>query len=208
MHRLRVLAAGVTAAALIALLAVAAPASAHDELLASSPAPGQVLATAPTEVSLQFSADVMTLGAIIVVADADGTDWAAAEPTIEESVVSVTLLPDMPEAGYELRWRVVSSDGHPIAGLVPFTVGDGEPLERAGSGSSTAGEAGGTDTTSSQQQDQDAPGGDAWRVVLIGAGGAVAAIAAYALIHFLRRPREIPAGTGASPTDRDDADDL
>uniref|UniRef100_UPI003B39FD74 copper resistance protein CopC n=1 Tax=Pseudactinotalea sp. TaxID=1926260 RepID=UPI003B39FD74 len=25
---------------------------------------------------------------------------------------------------YDIRWRVVSSDGHPISGVIPFSVGD------------------------------------------------------------------------------------
>ncbi len=94
----------------------AAPAAAHDELLASSPSPGAALDSAPTEVTLTFSADVLTIGAAVIVADGAGKDWAAAAPAVDNGVVSVPLVPALPAGGYEIRWRVVSQDGHPISG--------------------------------------------------------------------------------------------
>jgi hypothetical protein len=39
------------------------------------------LDAAPSEVSLTFSADVLTIGAAVVIADASGRDWAAGAPS-------------------------------------------------------------------------------------------------------------------------------
>lgn len=119
-----------SAAAIVALLvlAPATAASAHDELVSSSPAAGEQLSTAPESITLAFSAEVLTMGAAIMVVDADGTDWVASEPVVDYGEVTATLESGMPDAGYEVRWRVVSSDGHPISGVIPFTVGDAEPL--------------------------------------------------------------------------------
>jgi hypothetical protein len=33
----------------------------------------------------------------------------------------------MPEGSYQVRWRVVSSDGHPISGSFEFAVGQKTP---------------------------------------------------------------------------------
>ncbi len=192
MTRLRVIAAGM-AVAVFAVLTAAAPASAHDELVASSPAVDDVLSTAPTEVSLQFSADVLTMGTVVVIADADGVDWAASAPVIDGNSVTVPVLPDMPAAGYELRWRVVSSDGHPISGIIPFTVGDGEPLVRDPAPDATAS---GAAVEPDSPESQAAQENGALRVVLIGAGGAILAIAALVLVRFLLRRREDPADAG------------
>jgi copper resistance protein C len=115
----------------IATLGVAAPASAHDELVGSTPASGEQLDAAPVEVVLTYSAAINTDGAAVAVVDADGTDWAAGEHVIETNTLTFPLKADMPEAGYLIEWRVVSSDGHPISGTIPFAVGDAEPLTEA-----------------------------------------------------------------------------
>jgi methionine-rich copper-binding protein CopC len=197
MPRSRPLVAGL-AVAVVALFATAVPASAHDKLISSDPASDQNLAEAPAEVSLTFSADVLDMGAAVVVSDAAGTEWVSAAPAVDGPTVTAVLDPGMPDAGYEIRWRVVSSDGHPISGVVPFTVGDGEPLVggaggvEPGAAETGAAETGGasvpgTDAQSSTQtqiaQEDEGP----WRVVLVGASGAAVAVALLVLVQFLRR---------------------
>lgn len=198
MSRFRVLAAGM-AVAVLAVLSAAVPASAHDELLASSPKPGEALPVAPSSVTLEFSSDVLTMGAVIVIADAEGTDWVASEPVLDGTRVTAEVQAGMPAAGYELRWRVVSSDGHPIAGIVPFTIGDGEPLTRdanTGTDASSVPSDGDTVSTDSSAGHQSTQESGVIRVVLIGAGGAVVAIALFVLVRFLLRRRDTPAGAG------------
>lgn len=169
------------------MLVAATPAAAHDELVASSPAAGAQLTDAPNEVTLTFSADVLTIGAAVIVVDGSGRDWVAGEPTVSSGTVTVPLDSGMPAAGYEIRWRVVSEDGHPISGLVPFTVGDAAPLQRTPSPtaqSTQSAESADGVQDQSAQEDQ-----GALRVLLVGAGGAVFAAAAYALFHIIRRKK-------------------
>lgn len=199
MSRLRVVAAGIAVAA-VALLATAAPASAHDELLSSTPSDGERLPTAPTEVSLTFSSAVLDVGAAVVVADADGRDWAAAEPELEGGVVTVPLDDGMPVAGYEVRWRVVSSDGHPISGVIPFTVGDAQPLERTAATDAATPDAAEEPASGETTGDE---GSGALRIVLIGAAGAALAVAVFAIILLLRRR----ANAGGPDDPRDAASD-
>ncbi|MDJ1113451.1 copper resistance CopC family protein [Microbacterium dauci] len=130
MRRLRAGLLGIALAA-VAVVGVAAPASAHDELIGSTPASGEQLDAAPVEVVLTYSAAIATEGAAVTVVDAEGTEWAAGEHVIETNTLSFPLKADMPEAGYLIEWRVVSSDGHPISGTIPFAVGDAEPLTEA-----------------------------------------------------------------------------
>lgn len=205
MRAFRAMAGAVLAAAAI-VLATAPPAAAHDELIGSNPTAGQHLDTAPTNVQLTFSADVLTIGAAVIVVDDSGKDWVTGEPAIRGGVVSTSLESAMPASGYEIRWRVVSSDGHPISGVIPFTVADGQPpaerpststaeapvttTESADSSESTdASESTDTsestnaasDTTAGAEQDGGAP-----RVLLVGLGGAAAALAVFLLVRFLR----------------------
>ncbi|NYE19367.1 copper resistance CopC family protein [Microbacterium immunditiarum] len=193
MPRVRSVLAG-AAVALAAVLASAAPAAAHDALAASDPAPDERLDAAPESVSLTFTGSVLTMGAAVVVADESGRDWVAGEPEVVEGTVSVPLEPGMPEAAYEVRWRVVSADGHAISGLIPFTIGDAEPFSRtADAAQAEADAAVGPPSQNArnapEQQSQSAAEdqGGALRVVLVGIGGAVAAIAVYALVTLLRR---------------------
>lgn len=176
MFRFRAVVAGMVVAA-VAVLATGVPASAHDQLLSSSPAAGERLASAPEEISLSFSADVLDIGAEVVVADAAGVDWVGADPLLSAGVVTVPLRGELPAAGYEVRWRVVSSDGHPISGVVPFTVGDGAPLERVAAVPTT-------DTAA------DAVAGDSAaipRVVTVAAVGAGIALVIFTVFFLFRR---------------------
>lgn len=177
-----------SAAALAALLVLAsAPAAfAHEELISSTPAVGQEFETAPETVTLRFSAEVMTMGAAIVVVDADGTDWVVDEPVVDYSEVIATLEPGMPEAGYEVRWRVVSSDGHPISGIIPFTVGDAEPLVRE-SAAPVAQESTTAEPGSAEEEQSTAGDGGVPRALLIGGAAAVIAAAAFTLFSVTRR---------------------
>ena len=114
-------AAALTVAAGITL-AGASPAFAHDELLASSPEPGQVFDTAPTEIVLDFSNDIIEVGTAIEVVDHHGEEVAIGEPVIAGPQVTATLPADL-DGDYQVRWRAVSSDGHPIEGTIDFGVG-------------------------------------------------------------------------------------
>ncbi|GAB2469053.1 hypothetical protein GCM10027063_06820 [Promicromonospora xylanilytica] len=205
--------------AVVAMLATATPATAHDKLVSSDPSPDQVLQEAPSTVELTFSAEVLDMGAAVVVADADGTDRVSGPPVIDGPTVTAALDPGMPDSGYEIRWRVVSSDGHPISGVVPFTVGSGEAADdgakEAGSDGAAADAAapeatGSPDTGSSTQgstrtqtaQEDEGP----LRAVLVGAGGAAVAVALLVLVQLLRR-RGSASGAGSSGADPHEPDD-
>jgi methionine-rich copper-binding protein CopC len=142
------------ASALIAMLlwlalalAVARPAAAHDELISSTPENGAVLDTQPGEVTLTFSATVMDIGATTQVLDGEGADWAAGAPVLSGSQVSIPLRDGMPDGAYQLGWRVVSSDGHPIEGTLKFSVAAGGPAA-----SSAADGAGNTAESAGQEE--------------------------------------------------------
>lgn len=104
------------------LVGTGSAAFAHDTLTDSSPAEGETLTEPPTQVLLTFSAEVLEMGAAAVVTDGDGSTWEAGEPTVDGIEVTVPLEEGLPNGSYEVSWRVTSSDGHPISGVIPFTV--------------------------------------------------------------------------------------
>ena len=126
-----------TAAGLILGLAVAlantAAATAHETLRDSSPRPGETLESGPSEIVLTFSGQLIDGGAAIAVLDADSRDWVAGAPAADETTVRVELEPALPDGEYEVLWRVVSSDGHPLSGAFTFQVGDVGPDDHASS---------------------------------------------------------------------------
>lgn len=125
MFRIRT-AVAAAAVATIAALGVAAPASAHDELVSSTPAADAQLTVAPTEVAMTFSNDLLSLdensGTAMTVVDESGKDWVGGEPVIAADTVTVPLTEGMPNGGYTVTWQVVSSDGHPTSGEYSFSL--------------------------------------------------------------------------------------
>ncbi len=191
-----VAAAMLTAA--VVVLGAAPTAQAHDELLDSTPASGERLSTAPASVSLTFSADVLTLGAVIIVVDADDRDWVTGDIAVQGGVVSAHMAEGMPADGYEVRWRVVSGDGHPISGVIPFTVGDGAPIVRQPVASDAA--TGPTAETNAQADSQITQEPGLARVLVVGAIGAAIAAVVVALAFFIHRRRSRTGGTDTPST--------
>ena len=106
-----------------AALATAPAAAAHDELVSTVPAAGERLDEAPAELELTFSSALMDLGNQIQVLDADGRNWAESAPVLSRETLVQPLPAEMPNGEYSVRWRAVSSDGHPITGSYEFLVG-------------------------------------------------------------------------------------
>ncbi|MEU2204164.1 copper resistance CopC family protein [Microbacterium oleivorans] len=105
------------------LYAGAAPAAAHDEIVSSSPEAGSTISVVPEEISLTFSGEILTdfSAVIIEVVTADGQNLASGEPIIDGTTVTQAVQPG--QAGvFTVRWRVVSSDGHPISNEYRYTV--------------------------------------------------------------------------------------
>lgn len=189
MFRIRT-AVAAAAVATIAALAVAAPASAHDELVSSSPAADAQLTTAPTELSLTFSNDLLSLdensGTAMTVVDQAGEDWVDGEPVIQADNVTVPLAEGMPDGAYTVTWQVVSSDGHPTSGEYSFSLA---AAEASASPSSTPTETAAeqpepTKTTQPAQQ----PDSMQWPL-LIGLGIVVLAAIVIVIVIAARRKR-------------------
>lgn len=190
MSPVRRFAAGAVLAA-VAILATAAPATAHDQLLESDPGDGEHLDAAPSSVTMTFSGELLVLdestaGAVVLVVDAEGEDWATGEVEVRGRNVTAALRTDMPDGGYQVRWQVVSEDGHPIAGVIPFAVGDAVPLESTQNSEPTSSAPDDSSTASDQNADET---GDPIRVLLVGGAGAALAVAAFAVLLILRRRR-------------------
>ncbi|MEV4052302.1 copper resistance CopC family protein [Amycolatopsis sp. NPDC049688] len=113
---------GAVLAALIGLVVLAGPASAHTELESSSPAEGASLATAPTQVRLTFGEPVTLPPDPVKITGRDGTAWAVGAPAVDGGVVTVPVTPSGTAQAYTLTWQVVAKDGDNVTGTVHFTI--------------------------------------------------------------------------------------
>ncbi len=112
----------VSLVAVVGLVAVGTAAAAHDVLIDSDPADGAVLDESPTSVVLTFNNPPLEVGSAISVVDADGATVAEGTGRVEGNDVVLDLDGVLPAGDLEVRWRVASSDGHPIEGTIPFTL--------------------------------------------------------------------------------------
>ena len=112
-----------TVAALAGLLAGAGPAAAHAALADTTPGDGEVVTTAPTEVSLTFTEGVSLAPDAIRVLDPDGERADAGETTGSGRTHAVSLRPGLADGTYTVAWQAVSTDSHPISGAFTFSVG-------------------------------------------------------------------------------------
>lgn len=110
-------------------LSTASPALAHDALLSSNPQDGAKLGSAPKEIKLTFSEAPLQGTAKIIAVTSDAQPVTLDTPETNGKIVTVPWTTQA--AGtYGIKWRVVSSDGHPIDGSFAFQI--------LGSGSSSS----------------------------------------------------------------------
>ena len=123
--------------ALLAALALPASALAHATLLHPSPAYQSRQAVAPKEVVLGFDQSVGIIPHSLEVFAADGRKVSGAPAFVAADHRAVRVaLSGLVRAGYTVRWRVLSSDGHVGSGLYTFGYGVAAPPPTSAYGSS------------------------------------------------------------------------
>lgn len=199
----------VVVAAVAGLVLGATPAAAHTTLVDSNPADEATLTGPPAEVTLEFSEPVPQDFTQVAVLDADDNHYEDGAAQVVGASITQAVH-DLPVGDYRISYRVGSSDGHPVTGVLTFTVAaldeDGaEPSQTPGQtrlpeqtqpSANTEAPAPveqptATDVAAAGEEDS----GSALR--WLGAGAAVAATAAL-LFGLLRRP-----SGGAAPPESD-----
>lgn len=103
------------------------PAIAHTKLLTSDPIAGSLVESWPTEISLTFDDDLITVGDeksnFLVVNNAVGDQISADDEVVTGSQIKVSLDPNTVTGPVLVYYRVVSADGHPVEGEYTFNFG-------------------------------------------------------------------------------------
>ena len=100
------------------------PASAHTELVSTSPPAGSVLAHPPDELRLRFSEPVTTPARAVRVVGPSGSPVSLGPVRSSGSLVTVDLPAGLAGGSYRVVWRVVAEDSHPVSGTFSFAVGE------------------------------------------------------------------------------------
>ena len=174
-------------ATLSLLLGLASPAFAHTKVDKTSPADGDTVAAGSVTLSIGFTDKVLDLAdsSEIVLKGEDGSVSGVGCISVAERSIKAEAF--VGTAGtYQVSWRTVAEDGHPIDGTFTFTVtgtSDGQPLTCKDGVTVTIPKEAEPEVTSSKTTD-DSAGAESLYNYLIGGGLAVVAVA---IVLMLRR---------------------
>ncbi|MBX9243615.1 copper resistance protein CopC [Actinotalea ferrariae] len=94
---------------------------AHDALVSTEPGDGTTVEE-PEAVVLTFAADQLAVGAVVAVTGPDGQEWGDGATTVSGVTVTQPLRDGLLAGDFQVAWRSVSGDGHPVEGTFGFTV--------------------------------------------------------------------------------------
>ncbi|WP_433497179.1 copper resistance CopC family protein [Sphaerimonospora sp. CA-214678] len=138
----------------------ALPVRAHASLKSSDPAKNAQVQTL-SKVTLEFTESVRF--PVVVVQGPGGKRYESGDPVVDGPKVVQAVVPSVPAGEYTIAWRIVSSDGHPVEGEIPFTVtgspdAPGTEAAPGAQASSGAGDSQGTEGGQTTGDSRDASG--------------------------------------------------
>ena len=101
---------------------LAPPASAHVQVVGTSPAADAQLDAAPTRAEVRFDSGLLDIGYAMVVRSADGRTVSTGPAQLGPDSIAVATDPAAGPGRYTVAFRVVSADGHEVASSFDYTV--------------------------------------------------------------------------------------
>ncbi|WP_343318691.1 copper resistance CopC family protein [Arthrobacter sp. TMP15] len=108
-------------AVLFLLLGSSTMASAHDVVTGTAPTNGSTVESMPENVEISMSNTPAVIGSQVLVVDDAGTNWASGEVDVLDQIASQNIRTGAPAGKYTVKWRLVSSDSHPVEGEFSFS---------------------------------------------------------------------------------------
>jgi methionine-rich copper-binding protein CopC len=195
------------------VLAIAGPASAHNQIVSSTPAPNQTLTELPARFEIDTNEKLLDIGGTgrgfaFEILDAAGTYYETGCVSIVDDAMFTTAR--LGSAGtYTIIYQLVSADGHSVSGRIPFTwapTGDAAITQGVASPPGCHGAAGPATPKpgnggSEAGRDSTVPLAD-----ILWIGGILVAVALAVVITLVittrRQPGDEPSETGDGPTSR------
>ena len=107
------------------LLGAVGSAWAHSELRRSVPVASAVLEQPPDRIELYFNERVQLTA--LRLHRVGGDEIALPRRSIRQASSETIALPPLAPGEYRVEWRIISADGHPAGGAIPFRI---EPERR------------------------------------------------------------------------------
>ncbi|WHY93355.1 copper resistance protein CopC [Neobacillus cucumis] len=101
--------------------------SAHAYIKKSTPVENEILEKSPSQVMIQFDETIQPEFNSIQVFDSDGKRVDKKDGRInpkKPSILESDLEKNLQNGTYRIEWKVVSNDGHPVQGVIPFQIGE------------------------------------------------------------------------------------
>jgi copper transport protein len=102
--------------------------SAHAYIIKSFPADNQKLHQSPKNISIEFNEEIQPSFHDLQVIDQRGKRVDRGNERIESKnpkIIEANVKPNLPVGIYTIKWKIVSGDGHPVDGVIPFQIGSG-----------------------------------------------------------------------------------
>ena len=116
-------------AAICAVIALISPlpVQAHTSLASSVPAKNSAIKAMPKTIALTFDEKLIKIASKNVskfsVIGPDGKEIKLGPITLTNQIISAAVLEPKPKPGvYKINYRVISGDGHPVSGIIKFTL--------------------------------------------------------------------------------------
>jgi copper resistance protein C len=104
----------------LGILAPMSPASAHTDLVSTSPAADSDVLAAQDTISLTFSEPPLVDGAAIVVMNSSGDILDSPAPSLDGASLSIPWPADLTTGKATIQWRATAQDGHVESGEFVF----------------------------------------------------------------------------------------
>jgi methionine-rich copper-binding protein CopC len=104
----------------LGILAPMSPASAHTDLVSTSPAADSDVLAAQDTISLTFSEPPLVDGAAIVVMNSSGDILDSPAPSLDGASLSIPWPADLTTGKTTIQWRATAQDGHVESGEFVF----------------------------------------------------------------------------------------
>ncbi|MGN5648680.1 copper resistance CopC/CopD family protein [Bacillus sp. Brlt_9] len=116
--------------ACVLIISMPKSASAHAHIVKSNPAENETLKKAPSVVKIEFDEDIQVSHFnTLFVRDTSGKRVDLKDAHIEKKnkkLLEAGLKENLKDGLYSIQWKVISADGHPIQGVIPFRIGSAE----------------------------------------------------------------------------------
>ena len=109
-------------------------AMAHSGVVSSNPAAGEVLTELPDEISVTFSEELLVIEGkavnTLTLTAQDATQVPLTEIRVEGNLLHASVpAGDFPAGLYELKYRVISADGHEVSDEITFSLDTPIPVD-------------------------------------------------------------------------------